>query len=288
MTSEALEAALWKLGTKKLIANLETDMYKGGAFYDSVPPPIRLLNKYDIETAIIDGSKVYTLSVKDQIPTDTIYYLHGGGFACGLSLIHWEIITYFADQLGYRIVIPDYPLIPKADYIEIYDFIFNLYKEIAKSKGRLFIVGDSAGASLVLGLSQLIDKEKLRKPDHLIMISPWMDVAMTNTEIERLQPIDPSLDCDGLKYAGQVYSMGDLQNPLVSPIYGEYQDVSPMTLIVGTLDLLYPDCHKFNEICKEKGVKLSFYEYKNMVHLFPLFNIPQAKEAREIMVSIMK
>lgn len=288
MTSEALEAALWKLGTKKLIANLETDMYKGGAFYDSVPPPTRLFNKYDIETAIIDGSKVYTLSVKDQIATGTIYYLHGGGFACGLSLIHWEIITYFADQLGYRIVIPDYPLIPKADYIEIYDFIFNLYKEIAKSKGRLFVVGDSAGASLVLGLSQLIDKEKLRKPDHLIMISPWMDVAMTNTEIERLQPIDPSLDCDGLKYAGQVYSMGDLQNPLVSPIYGEYQDVSPMTLIVGTLDLLYPDCHKFNEICKEKGVKLSFYEYENMVHLFPLFNIPQAKEAREIMVSIMK
>lgn len=288
MTSEALEAALWKLGTKKLIANLETDMYKGGAFYDSVPPPTRLFNKYDIETAIIDGAKVYTLSVKDQIPTDTIYYLHGGGFACGLSLIHWEIITYFADQLGYRIVIPDYPLIPKADYIEIYDFVLNLYKEIAKSKGRLFIVGDSAGASLVLGLSQLIDKEKLRKPDHLIMISPWMDVAMTNTEIERLQPIDPSLDCDGLKYAGQVYSMGDLQNPLVSPIYGEYQDASPMTLIVGTLDLLYPDCHKFNEICKEKGVNLSFYEYENMVHLFPLFNIPQAKEVREIMVSIMK
>lgn len=288
MTSEALEAALWKLGTKKLIANLETDMYKGGAFYDSVPPPTRLFNKYDIETAIIDGAKVYTLSVKDQIPTDTIYYLHGGGFACGLSLIHWEIITYFADQLGYRIVIPDYPLIPKADYIEIYDFVLNLYKEIAKSKGRLFIVGDSAGASLVLGLSQLIDKEKLRKPDHLIMISPWMDVAMTNTEIERLQPIDPSLDCDGLKYAGQVYSMGDLQNPLVSPTYGEYQDASPMTLIVGTLDLLYPDCYKFNEICKEKGVNLSFYEYENMVHLFPLFNIPQAKEAKEIMVSIMK
>lgn len=288
MTSEALEAALWKLGTKKLIANLETDMYKGGAFYDSVSPPTRLFNKYDIETAIIDGSKVYTLSVKDQIATDTIYYLHGGGFACGLSLIHWEIITYFADQLGYRIVIPDYPLIPKADYIEIYDFILNLYKEITKSKGRLFIVGDSAGASLVLGLSQLIDKEKLRKAEHLIMISPWMDVAMTNIEIERLQPIDPSLDCDGLKYAGQVYSMGDLQNPLVSPIYGEYQDASPMTLIVGTLDLLYPDCYKFNEICKEKGVNLSFYEYENMVHLFPLFNIPQAKEAREIMVSIMK
>lgn len=288
MTSEALEAALWKLGTKKLIANLETDMYKGGAFYDSVPPPTRLFNKYDIETAIIDGSKVYTLSVKDQIPTDTIYYLHGGGFACGLSLIHWEIITYFADNLGYKIIIPDYSLIPKSDYIEIYDFILNLYKEIAKSKGRLFIVGDSAGASLVLGLSQLIDKEKLRKPDHLIMISPWMDVAMTNTEIEELQPIDPSLDCDGLKYAGQVYSMGDLQNPLVSPIYGDYQDASPMTLIVGTLDLLYPDCHKFNEICKEKGVNLSFYKYENMVHLFPLFNIPQAKEAKEIMIAAMQ
>lgn len=288
MTSDALEAALWKLGTKKLIANLETDMYKGGAFYDSVPPPNRLFNKYDIETAIIDGSKVYTLSVKDQTATDTIYYLHGGGFACGLSLIHWEIITFFADRLGYKIVIPDYPLIPKSDYIEIYDFILNLYKEVSKSKGRIFVVGDSAGASLVLGLSQLITKHNLRKPEHLIMISPWMDVAMTNPEIETLQPIDPSLDCEGLKYAGQVYSMGDLQSPLVSPIYGDYTDSAPMTLIVGTLDLLYPDCHKFSEICKEKGVNLSFYEYENMVHLFPLFNIPQAKEAREIMIAAMQ
>ena len=288
MTSDALEAALWKLGTKKLIANLETDMYKGGAFYDSVPPPNRLLNKYDIETVIIDGSKVYTLSAKDQITTDTLYYLHGGGFACGLSLIHWEIITYFADQLECKIVIPDYPLIPKADYIEIYDFILNLYKEVAKSKGRVFVVGDSAGASLVLGLSQLITKHDLRKPAHMIMISPWMDVAMTNPEIERLQPIDPSLDCEGLKYAGQVYSVGDLQNPLVSPIYGEYKDASPMTLIVGTLDLLYPDCYKFKEICHEKDINLSFHEYENMVHLFPLFNIPQAKEAREIMIAAMQ
>lgn len=288
MTSDALEAALWKLGTKRLIANLETDMYKGGAFYESVSPPNRLLNKYDIETAFIEGSKVYTLSVKDQTSTDTIYYLHGGGFACGLSLIHWEIITYFADNLGYKVIVPDYPLIPKADYIEIYDFVFNLYKEIAKSEGRIFIVGDSAGASLVLGLSQLVDKHNLRKPSHMVLISPWMDVEMTNPQIEQLQPIDPSLDCEGLKYAGKVYSMGDFRNPLVSPIYGEYKDASPMTLIVGTLDLLYPDCHKFSEICKEKDIDLSYHEYGNMVHLFPLFNIPQAKEAKEIMLFAMR
>lgn len=288
MTSDALEAALWKLGTKQLIANLETDMYKGGAFYDSVPPPNRLFNKYDIETAIIDGSKVYTLSVKDQVTTDILYYLHGGGFACGLSLIHWEIVTYFADNLGYKIIIPDYPLIPKADYIEIYDFILNLYKDISQNEGRVFIVGDSAGASLVLGLSQLIEKYDLRKPSHMVMISPWMDVEMKNPEIEKLQPIDPSLDCEGLKYAGEVYSTGDFQNPLVSPIYGEYTNASPMTLIVGTLDLLYPDCHKFSEICKEKSINLSYYEYENMVHLFPLFNIPQAKEAKEIMVAAMQ
>ncbi len=288
MTSDALEAALWKLGTKKQIANLETNMYKGGAFYDSVPPPNRLSNKYDIETTIIDGSKVYTLSLKDHEATDILYYLHGGGFACGLSLIHWEIISYFADKLGYKVIIPDYPLIPKADYIEIYDFILNLYKEIVKCEGRVFVVGDSAGASLVLGLSQLIDKEYLPRAEHLVLISPWMDVAMTNPEIEKLQPIDPSLDTEGLKYAGEVYSMGDLQNPLVSPILGDYTNASPITLLVGTLDLLYPDCHKFSEICKEKGVNLSFYEYENMVHLFPLFNIPQAKDAREIMVAAMQ
>lgn len=287
MTSDALEAALWKLGTKKLIANLETDMYIGGAFYESVPPPNRLLNKYDIQSAIIDGSKVYTLAIKGKVTTDTIYYLHGGGFACGLSLIHWDLVAYLADQLGYKLVIPDYPLIPKADYIEIYDYIFNLYKSISVTKGRLFVVGDSAGASLVLGLSQLIDKHNLRKPSHQVMISPWMDVEMKNQDIEKLQPIDPSLDAQGLKYAGEVYSVGDFENPLVSPICGQYVDAAPMTLIVGTLDILYPDCRLFNERCKENGVNLSFYEFENMVHLFPLFNIPEAKEAKQIIVDAL-
>lgn len=287
MTSDVLEAALWKLGTKRLIANLETDMYIGGAFYESVPPSNRHLNKYDIEITYVDRSKVYTLSVKDQVSTDTLYYLHGGGFAGGLSLIHWEIVSYFADNLGYKIVIPDYPLIPKVNYTEIYGFILNLYKEISQGEGRIFVVGDSAGASLALGLSQLIAKHNLRKPAHQILISPWMDVEMKNPAIEKLQPIDPSLDCEGLKYAGKIYSTGNIHDPLVSPIYGDYTDAAPMTMIVGTLDILYPDCYRFNQICQEKRVDLSYHEYENMVHLFPLFNIPQAKEAKEIMIKSM-
>lgn len=287
MTTDALESFLWQFGTKDKIANIEKNIYKGGAFFEGILPPKSMQKLLDIETIKVKGSKVYSLKNKGLQPTDTIYYLHGGGFTCGLSKIQWDIIGFMIDRLGYKIIVPDYPLVPHVSYKEIYQFIENIYSYL-DDKGRLFIVGDSAGASLVLGLSQLIRGKGLRKPDGLVMLSPWMDVSMTNTAIEAIQPLDPTLDVNGLHFIAKLYSLGDYKNPLVSPIYGDYIESPPMTLFIGTKDILYPDCKLFYEQCKAKGIPLSYYEYKDMVHLFPLFDTPIGNEAKEILIATLK
>ena len=287
-TNQELEDYLWKYGVKERIANIESTIHKGGAFFDSMSPQKSLQKKFDIESIIYKGNKVYSVLPKDIPYVDTIYYIHGGGFTCGLSKIQWDIIGYLASQLSYRIVVPDYPLVPHVNYKGIYEFIVDVYKHISYTKGRLFIVGDSAGASLILGLSQIIDKENLLKPNHLVLMSPWMDVTMTNPAIEAIQPIDPTLDVTGLHYIAKLYAVDDLKNPLVSPLYGDYTNTSPITLIIGTRDILYPDCKLFNEQCEEKEISLSYHEYKDRVHIFPLFDTQEGNEAKEIIIEALR
>lgn len=288
MTPEALETFLWQYGTKKIIANMEINLYKGGSFFEGIAPPKSLQKSVDIDTILVSGNKVYSLQQKLNNPTDTIYYLHGGGFTCGMSMIQWDIIGYLIDKLNYKVIVPDYPLVPDVNYKDIYAFIVDIYKYISDIEGRLFVVGDSAGASLVLGLSQYIKKDDLRMPEHLVLISPWMDVSMKNPQIAAIQPLDPTLDVRGLDFIAKLYSDGNYKNPLVSPIYGDYSKVCPMTLLIGTRDILYPDCKLFNEKCISQNIPLSYYAYKNMVHLFPLFDTPQGNEAKSIIIDALQ
>lgn len=288
MTNQELEDYLWKYGVKKAIANIETNIYKGGAFFESMSPPRSLQKKFEIESIIYKGNKIYSVLPKNGKYADTVYYIHGGGFTCGLSKIQWDIVGYLAERLSYRIVVPDYPLLPHVNYKDIYEFIVEIYKYISDSSGRLFVVGDSAGASLVLGLSQIIEKEELRRSNHLVLISPWMDVSMTNPAIEAIQPFDPTLDITGLHFIAKLYSGGDYKNPLISPLYGDYTNASPMSLFIGTKDILYPDCKLFYDQCKQKYIPISYYEYKDMIHIFPLFDIPQGNEAKEILIKTLR
>lgn len=288
ITSAELEAFLWQYGTKQLIANIESTIYKGGTFFEGLNPPKSLLKEADVETIIYQGSKIYSVAKKGITTTATIYYLHGGGFTCGLSKIQWDMIAYLADNLPYRIVVPDYPLVPHVSYKEIYHFIFEVYKNLSTTKENLFVLGDSAGASLVLGLSQLIDREQVRKPQEQIVISPWLEIELRNETIDIIEPIDPTLDRKGLKFIEKLYADDQPHNPLVSPIYGDYSEAAPISLFIGTKDILYPDCYLFNQICKEKGVALSYYEYKDMIHIFPFFDTPEGNEAKQTILDILR
>ena len=81
-------------------------------------------------------------------------------------------------------------------------------------------MGDSAGGGMALALTQKIGKEELTKPSKTILISPWLDVTMENSEIKKVQEKDKMLNAEILKLAGISYAReeNDTKNYLVSPI----------------------------------------------------------------------
>ena len=163
------------------------------------------------------------------------------------------------------------------------------YKEvIEKIKGKEFILmGDSAGAGLALALYQRNGKLNHRLPDKTILISPWLDVRMSNPDIDKINdPVlkKPLLKLSGKKYAGK----NGLKSYLVNPVLGPTDKLKNIYILSGTRDMLNPDAKKFANLNKDK---ITFIEYKDAIHNFVLMKHKQgtvfAKEGYDKVVEII-
>ena len=65
----------------------------------------------------------------------------------------------------------------------------------------------------------------------------------------------------------------------MSPVYGSLKGLAPVTLFIGTRDILYPDCRKLRDKADAEGVRLDYREYDEMVHDWMLGPLPEAKHA---------
>jgi epsilon-lactone hydrolase len=147
------------------------------------------------------------------------------------------------------------------------------------------LMGDSAGGGMGLALAMQARAKGVEQPSDIVLLSPWLDVTMTNPDIKAVDKFDPFLDIQGAKYLGKIYAgETDPANYLVSPIYGSVKNLAPITLFIGTHDILVPDCRKFKVEAKAEGVEIDYHEYESMIHVWMLISSPEAKKAAKAIV----
>lgn len=200
---------------------------------------------------------VFVLTPKDRVKTKkAILYLHGGSYIAELTPTYWNFLSDLTQDTGATIIVPDYPLAPQYNYTDVFNMITPLYKQTVKKvkSENLIVMGDSAGGGMALALVQKIGQEELTKPSETILISPWLDVTMENSEITKVQEKDKMLNAELLKLAGISYAgeREDTKNYLVSPIYGPIENLENIVIYTGTYDILNPDVHKLQEMAREK------------------------------------
>jgi len=97
------------------------------------------------------------------------------------------------------------------------------------------------------------------------------------------------LGISGLQRAGKAYAGDtDPNNYLLSPINGEIDGLGEISIFIGKRDILEADTSKFKTITKDKGININYYEYKDMIHVWPLFNLPESKDAIEQIIVLVK
>ena len=83
----------------------------------------------NIETQEFQSRKVFIVYPKDSKTDLTIMYFHGGSYMAEATKEHWDFIQKLAIDTNSTVIMPDYPLAPKANYKDVFDFAETLYKE---------------------------------------------------------------------------------------------------------------------------------------------------------------
>jgi len=231
--------------------------------------PKSILKKFDVQTIIQEEREVWEIKRKDTIPDLIILYLHGGAYYANLNTQHWRFIEQLLLITNVKIIVPDYPLAPKYNCLDVYQFIDVLYARLIAEylTKRIILMGDSAGGGIALGFAQKVKEDDVKQPDEIILLSPWLDVSMTNPNIVDFEDNDNLLSKNGLKHAGQKYAGNlDLTDYRVSPIYGNFNNLGQISIFTGTNDILIADARKCKLLLDRQNIEFNYFEYQNMMH----------------------
>lgn len=267
------------IGEKNKI-NHTRERVESGAISHAVPSQ-KMHKSFRITMETMNGQSVYTISPKARPGAKHIYYLHGGAYINGFTPGHWRFMGRLIDTLGYPITVPDYPLPPKHHVHDVFAMVVPLYLGLAGSIGpdKMVIMGDSAGGGMTLALAQKLRDQGEPQPSDLVLLSPWLDLTMPYDEIRDFDGVDPFLGVQGLVDAGKLYANDvDRTDPLVSPIYGSLKNLGRITMFSGTRDILCAQARRLKAKADADGVKINYYEYQEMVHIWMQMPVPEARE----------
>ncbi len=245
--------------------------------------------KYIIDENKTEDGKVLTLT-KDANYKSHIIYLHGGSFTDEALIIHRIFIERILDKYETKVTFVDYPLTPECDYVKIQGFTLNAITDLMNkyNNDNFYFMGDSAGGGLAVSMLQKLSKQGI-DIKKTVLLSPWIDVSMTNPSIKQQLEKDFTLNLDSIIECGKKYA-GDISptSEIVSPIYGDLNNLGSLLLYVSDNELLYPDIVKFNEMvnqCKNSTSQLIIG--KNLCHDYPLLIIKETKGILQQMMTFL-
>ncbi|MBB1497801.1 alpha/beta hydrolase [Paracoccus sp. MC1862] len=259
-------------------------LMRSGLLARDFPLPRRTRRELSTELRRVQGRKVWTLAPKDAArDAPLILYLHGGAYVCGITTVHWHFLTSLA-QRSAVIEVPLYGLGPKHDFREAYALLDELWAGIAqRHPGRpVTIMGDSAGGGLALGFALHLRDSGRSLPESLVLLSPWVDIASTDPQVDERRQDDPMLARAGAELAAKVWANGaDPDDPRLSPMNGDLTGLPPTDIYQGTRDMLRPQVEALADKLRAAGVRVDLTLCPGGLHVYPIFDTPESKAARD-------
>jgi len=285
--------ALKLRGSKKQFSTAEATLARVAELQlrpRSWAPPGRLSRRVDITVRTVGGWPVYEVAPRGAPVRRRALYLHGGAYVFEIAAQHWSLIADLAVSSGACFTVPIFPLAPADTAARIVPAVAELAAALISGVGadNTTIMGDSAGGGMSLAVAMRLRDEKRGSP-RLVLISPWLDISGTDPQLAVIAPRDPWLAVPGTHAAGRLYR-GELaeDDPTVSPINGSLAGLGPITLLSGTRDIVNADASRLVRLAAESGHPLDYHEAPEMLHVYPLLPIPEAREARRVITDALR
>lgn len=207
--------------------------------------------------------------------TGTILYLHGGAFTVGSINTHRNLAVSLCKATGMKCLLIDYGLAPENPFPSGLKDVLIAYRWLLDNHiqpHEILIAGDSAGGGLTLAALLSLRDNGDPLPAGSILLSPWADLTLSGKSVETKASQDFILNVPHLKkmataYAGEY----DLTDPLISPVFADFQGIPPILIQVGTDEILLDDSLRIAAKNEKAGVDVILEIYEDMIHVFQMF-----------------
>jgi monoterpene epsilon-lactone hydrolase len=214
---------------------------------------------------------------------EAIMLIHGGAFNLGSSAAYTGYASRVALAAGRRLFCPDYRLAPEHPFPAGLDDVHQACAAIrASGVEQLALVGDSAGANLAVAVSQRQRRSGGRTADAVVGVSGYYDLTNSAPSIASRASRDPFLDASMLHLIRETYLAGHTAaHPEVSPLFGDWEGLPPLLLMVGSEEILHDDTLRAADKARAAGVEVVQETWPDMIHIWPYFAqiLPQGQHA---------
>lgn len=223
------------------------------------------------------------ISTPESRDSKVLLYFHGGGFIFNFTPHHRDYISRLARSTKFKAFSLDYSLAPEHPYPTAVNEAISAYKWLLESykPQDIVIMGDSAGGAMTLSILQILKRDKLPMPACAIAIAPPTDATLESYK-KYSRPNDYIIKDDNLEFFIDLYFAKTPHNdPIASPLFGEYKDLPPIMIHIDKSEVLYGDAVALVKKAKAAGVEAELYEEQDLWHVWHIFAryVPEAQKA---------
>jgi triacylglycerol lipase len=199
----------------------------------------------NVQRSEFEGMPVWALQSPESTSDETVVAIHGGAFVAHVGIFNWLNYAAMARDTGATVIVPIYPLVPQGGTAgTVVPAMADLISSQIDQRGaeNVSVYGDSAGGYLALAAVQELVRRGDPVPSHMVLISPPLDLTLSNPAIQFVDDplfsgLLPTLHNIVQQWAGDL----DLTDPLVSPLYGSLAGLPPTAVYFGSLEIFAPD-----------------------------------------------
>lgn len=215
----------------------------------------------------------------------TILYIPGGAFSLMSPVTHRGITSRLAHYADSHVLAINYRKTPEHPYPCALEDALDAYLWLLNQgipANQITIAGDSAGGNLTLALLQLLRQQKLPLPTAAACFSPWTDLSGSGASMRFNRQRDAMVPHQYVRDGAMAYANGlNLQDPRVSPLFGDFSGLPPLLIHAGNNEMLMSDATRLASRARTAGVDVELKIWRNAPHAFQLFAnlIPQARQS---------
>lgn len=222
------------------------------------------------KTVTVGGVACHRVRPAGHQGSDRRVYLdiHGGGLVFGSGEFTRLGAVRTANLHQVEVIAADYRMPPDHPYPAALDDCVAVYAELIAQHGagNVVIGGSSAGGNLAAAVLLRAREEGLPMPAGLVLLTPEVDLTESGDSFETLVGLDPVLK-SRLTDSIALYADGHpLDDPYLSPLFGDLAGFPPTLLQSGTRDLFLSNTVRMHRRLRDAGVAAELHVFEAMPH----------------------